>query len=212
MSMRIILSILTLFQVVVLVRGQSAADETNSVNNLNYGSFRIIGERNMFNQNRSGRSRTFTRTRSSDRTVRTDFFALRGTMIYEKGWFAFFDGSNSDYRKAVQPAEDVAGFKVTSIGPDVVKLEGAGKQLELQVGMQMKRPQGGDWQLAAANEVIEQPPSSAATNASSESNSTTAASSEAPASGGPSDILKRLMEQREKELNAEGPKTEPKKD
>ena len=211
MNMRIILFILALFQVVGPARSQSAADETNSVNNLNYGSFRIIGERNIFNQNRSGRSRNFTRSRSSDRTVRNDYFALRGTMIYEKGWFAFFDGSNSDYRKAVQPAEDVAGFKVTSIGPDVVKLEGAGKQLELQVGMQMKRPQGGEWQVVGANEVIEQPPSSAATTASSESNSTTVAA-EAPASSGQSDILKRLMEQREKELNADGPKTEPKKD
>jgi hypothetical protein len=192
-----------------------AADETNSPGAFDYGSFRIIGERNIFNQNRSGKSRNYTRSRT-DRTVRSDSFALRGTMSYEKGWFAFFDGSSSDYRKAVQPAEDVAGFKVASIGPDAVKLEAAGKQIELQVGMQMKRPEGGEWQVVGPNEVIETASSSAGSSGPGESNSTAAASTETPAStgrnGSQSDILKRLLEQREKEVNGDAPKTEPKKD
>jgi hypothetical protein len=186
-----------------------AADETNTPSTLSYGSFQIIPDRNIFNQNRSGRSRDYTRVRS-ERAPRTDAFTLRGTMSYEKGWFAFFDGTSADYRKAVQPVESIAGFKLLSVGPEGVKLESNGKQLELQVGRQMKRPEGGEWQLADANEVIE---TTAASSGSGESNNVQASASEpAPAAGGESDILKRLMQKREQELNAEAAKNEPRKD
>jgi len=185
-----------------------AADETNTPSALSYESFQIILDRNIFNQNRSGRSRDYTRVRS-ERTPRTDAFTLRGTMSYEKGWFAFFDGTSSDYRKAVQPVETIAGFKLLSVGPEGVKLESNGKQIELQVGRQMKRPEGGEWQLANPNEVVE---TAVASAGSGESNVQASASEPAAVSGGESDILKRLMQKREQEFNAEAAKNEPRKD
>ena len=131
-------------------------------------------------------------------------------MSYEKGLFAFFDGTSSDYRKAVQPVDTIAGFKVLSVSPESVKLEANGKQVDLQVGMQMKRPEGGDWQLADAAETFDASSSSSGTgdtNAAPASTTETAASS-----GGESDILKRLMQKREQELNTEAGKGEPKKE
>src|SRR3954451_13631928 len=81
-----------------------AADETNTPSALSYESFQIILDRNIFNQNRSVLSRDYTLVLLERRT-RTDALTLRDTMSYEKGWFAFFDGTSSDYRKAVQPVE-----------------------------------------------------------------------------------------------------------
>ena len=47
---------------------------------------------------------------------------LVGTMTYEKGTFAFFDGSSSEYRKALKRAGIIAGYKLTSIAANSVEL------------------------------------------------------------------------------------------
>src|SRR5262245_38315845 len=57
---------------------------------LDESAFRIVSERNIFNANRSGGT---VRSTSSRRPVRVETFALVGTMAYEKGVFAFFEGS-----------------------------------------------------------------------------------------------------------------------
>src|SRR5437016_4611968 len=69
-----------------------ARAQTNSSSAPDFNSFRIITQRNIFDPNRSGIGRPFTRHNpSSNRTI--DAFALVGTMSYEKGKFAFFDGA-----------------------------------------------------------------------------------------------------------------------
>ena len=70
-------------------------------------------------------------------------------MSYAKGAFAFFDGTSSDYRKVVQNAGTIAGYKVTEITPTAVKLANGDKQLVMKVGTQMRREEKGSWQLAA---------------------------------------------------------------
>ena len=183
------------------------AQESNSNSRLDFPAFRIIAERNIFNQNRSGRSgRSYDRSR--ERRVRTEAFALRGTMSYEKGRFAFFEGTSSDYRKAVQPADTIAGFNIAAVGPDYVRLESNGKEVELRVGMQMKKPEGADWELASGTDSVD---IATAAQASSETNTTqNGTTAEPSAAGGESDILKRLMQKREQELNNEAAKSEQK--
>jgi len=178
----------------------ATAEETNSASRLDYPAFRIIAERNIFNQNRSrGSGRNGYRSRP-DRRVRTDAFVLRGTMSYEKGRFAFFDGTSSDYRKAAQADDTIAGFKVAEVGRDSVKLEANGKQIELQLGMQMKKPEQGDWEVASGAEVIDLNASAS----TGDTNSTTNVQpSSSASSGGESDILKRLMQKREQELGSQ---------
>jgi hypothetical protein len=173
----------------------SAADETNTIqgsSRTDYLSFRIISERNIFNPNRTGRSsgRNYTR-REPDRRVRSERFALLGTMSYEKGRFAFFDGSNSEFRKVLKPEDSIAGFKIVDVVPTCVKLETTnGQTLELCVGMQMRKREQEDWQLAG--------------KAESTDSSNVAASATEPASGGgePDSVLKRLMQQRDQENGA----------
>jgi len=176
------------------------AQETNSVSRMDYPAFRIIAERNIFNQSRSrGSGRNGYRNRQ-DRRVRTDAFALRGTMSYEKGRFAFFDGTSSDYRKAAQADDTIAGFKVAEVGRDSVKLESNGKQIELQIGMQMKKPEQGDWAVASGAEMIDL---NASTSTGETNGTDNAQASSAGSAGGGSDILKRLLQKREQELGTQ---------
>jgi hypothetical protein len=115
----------------------------------------------------------------------TESFSLVGTMSYEKGTFAFFDGTSAGYRKVLKLADAIAGYKVTNITPNYVKLTSGTNQLELRVGMQMRREDEGEWLLASQAEAYAS--AAAAPNA------------ERPAASGGDDneVLKRLMRQRE---------------
>ena len=104
-------------------------------------------------------------------------------MSYEKGLYAFFDGSSSELKKALGPGQSIAGFKVAQITSTSVRLETESKMLDLLVGTQLRREDEGEWQVASA-------PVAAATAPSS--------SSDSP--GDESDVIKRLMQQREQEL------------
>ena len=155
-------------------------------------AFRLISDRNIFNPNRTGR-----RDRTAEEPVsRIDTISLVGTMNSEKGLFAFFDGSDAAYRKALRTGETVADFKVTQIAGDGAELERAGKPISMKVGQQLRRPEGADWTLIgvdlARSEAIAARSAEAARAA--ESNAPLAIPADA------SETLKRLMEQRQKQL------------
>jgi len=163
------------------------AQNTNSVSRPEYQSFKIIADRNIFDPNRSPRSAGRTEPRKA---ARVESFALVGTLSYEKGTFAFFDGTDSSYRKALKAGDSIAGYKIAEIAADGVKLEAEGKQVELNVGMQMKKQDESEWQLAGNAESFAK--STPATGASEKG--------ETSSSGGESDILKKLMQKREEDL------------
>jgi hypothetical protein len=184
-----------------------AADETNTVKGtagrIDYQSFRVISERNIFSPNRSSRggdSRNYTR-RETDRRRPSSAFGLIGTMSYEKGPFAFFDGTSTDYRKVLQPEDSIAGFKITQIGANYVTLQGNGKEIQLDVGGRMRKAQEGEWTVSANGEAFDLTSESDTTAADggTESGSTNATSTAAP-TGEVSDVLKRLMQKREQDL------------
>ncbi len=184
--------IIAAFALVMAGRPAAGAEETNSHTKggggarFDFDSFRIISERNIFNPNRSGRRDT-TR-REPDRRTRVDSFALVGTMSYEKGRIAFFDGTSSDYRKVIGASNTIAGYTVGEITTEHVMLQATNHQeIKLPLGMQMRRVEDGEWELSERS----------ATVASVGSNSS---SSESASSGGGSDeVLKRLMQRREQE-------------
>jgi hypothetical protein len=109
-------------------------------------AFRIIAERNIFDANRSGG----TVRLSSRRPSVVDSFTLVGTMAYDKGAFAFFEGSRSDFTKVLKPAGIIAGHKLVDVYANSVKLDVDGKEIELPVGSQMRREDEGMWQVADA--------------------------------------------------------------
>jgi hypothetical protein len=144
----------------------------------------MVAERNIFDPNRFPRS---NRERVQRKNVES--FGLVGTMSYEKGDFAFFDGTSSDYRKVLKASDTIAGYKVLAVLPDSVKLARSTNELVLAVGTQLRRLDDGTWAMAAGAPAYEASPAV--------SNST--AQPAAASSGAESDIIKRMMQRREKE-------------
>ena len=65
----------------------------------------------------------------------------------EKGPLAFFDGTRSEYRKVLKPGETIAGYKVEEVTPTSVKLASPTNEVQLAVGMQLRREDDGKWQM-----------------------------------------------------------------
>jgi hypothetical protein len=167
-----------------------AAGTNGSVASLDYSAFRIIVERNIFDPNRYPHQGP-NGPRQPPKVV--DSLTLVGTMSYEKGTFAFFDGTSSDYRKALKLNDLIAGYKVASITPSAVQLAAGTNEVDLRVGMQLRREEGGPWQLSG------QAGSYTATPASTSTNAVASTGSDAASAGAESDIIKKLMQRRAQE-------------
>lgn len=165
----------------------SATAATNGPASLEYSAFRLVADRNIFDPNRQAHN---PGVRVQPKTV--DAFTLVGTLSYEKGDFAFFDGTSSDYRKVLKTADSIGGYKVVSVLPDAVKLahDPGTNELVLAVGTQLRRQEDGTWMQATTP---------AAYTAGPASSSNGPAQPETAASGPESDIIKRMMQRREKE-------------
>jgi hypothetical protein len=171
-----------------------AAPETNSYPPID--SFKIIGTRNIFDPFRTG----FVRDPGTRRqTQRVDAFALVGTMSYSKGQFAFFDGSNTQYKKVIEPGGNIAGYTVKEVTQNAVTLAANGKEFQMKVGTQMRNQGNNKWLLAG--HIIDDTPDDEANGDTNRENAA-ASSTTPPAGGSPemSDILKKMAERRQQEL------------
>ena len=150
-----------------------------------FDSFRLIGDRNIFDPNRRSRS---ARSAANEPAAPTgDTIALVGTMDYDQGTYAFFDSSDARYRQVLPAGGKLAEFVVKHVGARSVDLTRDGKVTSLQITQQLHRPDGGEWTVTGASPA---PTLSSATEGD--------AAPAVPADA--SDTLKRLMEQRQKQL------------
>jgi len=206
---------------------ETASTSPSGATGFDESAFRIIAERNIFNANRSGGQ---VRISSSRRPTRVESFTLVGTMAYEKGAFAFFDGSSSEFSKVVRSGGVIAGYKIADVLANGVKLEGDGKTFELPVGSAMRREDAGTWHLGeglagtASSYASTRSPTSRSSRGDSSNHSSRSSRPESTSTTDPSEIfnqekqdrkeykkelkldskaeseiLKRLMERREKE-------------
>jgi hypothetical protein len=185
-----------------LAAGLSAVAQSNSVPGpADYASFsRFVTERNIFDPNRYPHSSPNRPAYHPPVSRSAPAFTLVGTMNYQKGMFAFFDGNNSDLRKVLYQSDSnsIAGYTVAEITLIGVKLQSADKKktVVMKIG-EIMRQVGNEWELAGQGEL----PASLADAASSATEGSGSASAIIPASAGaPNDILKKLMEKRAKEL------------
>ncbi len=168
-------------------RNDSAAAPTNS-----FEAFRLISERNIFNSTRTGR-----RDRSSEESApRLDVITLVGTMESDRGLRAFFEGSASAFRKALRVGESIESFKVTQVSPTGAELEREGKQFSLRVGQQLRRAEGGEWNLIAADVVRSEAAAAAAKANAGKFDPTAPVAIPANAD----EVTRRLMEKRNQDL------------
>ena len=172
-----------------------AQTNTSSSSGPDFDSFKIISQRNIFDPNRSGLRSNY---RPSNRPTHVvDAFALVGTMSYEKGKFAFFDGQSSQYKKVLEPGANIAGYTVKNVTPKAVTLAANGKEFQMKIGTQLRNEGANGWRLSAYTDV----PSDSNSDQNGEA-AGIAQPSTPPVGSSPqmSDVLKRLMQQREQEL------------
>ncbi len=177
---------------------------------LDESAFRIVSERNIFDANRSGGQVRL----ASRRAPRVESFALVGTLAYEKGAYAFFEGSSSELTKVLKADGVIAGHKLVDILVNGVKLEADGKITDLPVGSAMRREDEGAWHpgdpVAGSSGSAPRGEEEAAApsrgreerNGRSESRdhaSSGGAPSSSTSSADQAEVLKRLMERREKD-------------
>jgi hypothetical protein len=163
---------------------------TGSATGDGFDRFQVIVERNIFNPNRTGR----TRATQEEKPRPVDEISLVGTMQYEKGLLAFFHSSDAEFRKTVRVGDSIGNFKVERISAEGVELSRDGNTVPLQVSQQLRRAEGGDW-------VVTSPPLPADVRGST-AGSPGAPNDSAPAEvpGEASEVLKRLLKKREKQL------------
>jgi hypothetical protein len=174
--------------------------ETAPARRAAFSSFSVIAERNIFNAGRSGRRSSGIR--ETRRATRVDAFGLVGVLRSEKGPFAFFDGSGSEYRKALAPGGTLAGFKLVEIQPGAVTLQAGTNLTELRMGMQLRREEEGEWRVSERSDSFASSGSSSGPPASGRpSDSAAPSAGAAPSSGGgdADEVLKRLLQKREQE-------------
>jgi hypothetical protein len=180
-----------------LANGRPAAAQTTNApaatNAADYPSFQIIMERNIFDPNRYAHT-SHRHGRATSKSAPS--FSLVGTMNHRNGMIAFFDGNDPDYRKVLSPDGVIAGYKVVEITQRGVKLEAAGKPVEMKVGAQMRQEGKDGWQLVGSGEL----PVATATNEAPAKDEMPATRTAPSSAGEPNDVLKKLMQQREKEL------------
>jgi hypothetical protein len=202
-----------------------AQTNSNTVNRLDYSNFKIIPDRNIFNPHR--RAGVKDQSRREPRASHVDSISLVGIMSYNKGPFAFFDGNSSEYRKVLKRGDSIAGYKLTKIEPNSAKLTSSTNELELRVGMQLRREENGNWHVGTAGSASARQAgrtrrpgavagaSAGGTNAESmtepddadqvalaePATETGATNTESTASSESDPVLKRLMERRNQEIN-----------
>ena len=205
----------------------AAAQETNTAARTNapapavaparpdFSAFKMVVDRNIFDPSRFPQSNG-SRTRRA-----TDYFEFVGTMSYEKGTFAVFNGSSSEYKKVVKLADTIADYKVTNIAPDYVSLTDSTNEVKLAMNAQMRRSLDGEWfvtgnessggprssfagsrragRFARNNYAGAPPAANETTTTTRDDNNATNAAPDTASSGNESDIVKRMMQRREQE-------------
>ena len=189
-----------------LAAGLAFAQTTNQAPDQgpDYSTFgQFIAVRNIFNPDRYPVSDTRPHASHAHVSPGVPYIALVGTMNYQKGMFAFFDGNNSDYKKVLQANGQIAGYIVKDITRSGVVLAATGTNstqtnvLQLAIGAQL-RQNGLGWDLISAGEAATTSTANDSTGSADSSPATTSGASDS--SSAPNDILKRLMQKREQEM------------
>jgi hypothetical protein len=177
-----------------------------------YQSFQLVNDRNIFNPNRTRRSRYDEVEPEKPKEPKIEVVALTGTLSYDRGTVAFFDSTSSEFRKAAKVGDQIAGYALKEITQSQVALERESQLLQLKVGQQLRRQDEGAWEVTSeavipggSTTASRSPSRRDGSERSSRRDETAAAApsdSTTPASSpgeGPSEALKRLLEQRKKE-------------
>ena len=181
---------------VLLLAGNAGAQAAEKV--AGFDAFRLMRTKNMFDPNRRpARTETASAQRPAPaRENKSSSLTLTGTMVTEGKTLAFFTGTRADYSKVLSVGDTIADCKITAIKPTEVEMERGGKPGALAVGHQLQIE-------GAPSDVPAEEPGAAAPapGAPPADPAAPGAPATAPAvSNDKSDVLRRMMERREKEM------------
>lgn len=193
----------------------AGATATNASRRPEFADFRLVGDRNIFNPNRS--PRTSRRGSGGEpRPRRIETFSLVGVMSYDRGDLAFFDSAASAYRKSVRTNETIAGYRVAAVTPTEVRLELDGKTVKAPVGTRFRRADEEPWELVLPGGTMPAEPKAEVAAADGIKDAEVASDGGAGADkdkdkgtsgggsgGAASDVLKRLLQKRQQEMKNE---------
>jgi hypothetical protein len=117
-----------------------------------FAPFQVIAKGNIFAPERSARSVAAPKPAPAP----SDRLVLVGTMSYERGAFAFFDGSSPEYKKALKQGDQVGEFVLAEVGTNQAKLKAGDREFALLVGTCLLRESAGQWR--AGGKVDAAPP------------------------------------------------------
>jgi hypothetical protein len=137
-----------------------------------------------------------------------------GTLLADKGSTAFFDGTESGFRKALRVGDRIAGFEIQQVHYAGVRLLDGTNTLDLRVGSGLRREDSGPWKSSSGGTAYAATSSSRSSDSSrwnggdsrdrnsySRPESAPAGSSSSESAPDPNadEILRKLMEKRAKE-------------
>ena len=173
--------------------GAFAADGSSG-----YDAYKMVRTRNIFDPNRKAVREAPPARVSAPSRPRSSSFTLTGTMIRDGRSLAFFSGSRSEFSKVISVGDSVANYKITAIEPAQVLLEHEGKQVTLVIGTPFQiEGIPGDPEPEEPAAVADGPTATPPTDGAAPSPGTAAPAG----TDAKSEILRRMMERRAKELN-----------
>jgi hypothetical protein len=162
-----------------------------------FESFKSITQKNIFDSTRRSPSATPARA-EPPRPVPVDEFSYLGAILHERNAVAFFDGTDPLFKKALRTNETIAGFAITEIHLGYVKLRRDEEEMELPAGRRLTRRGDEPWSLAP---ISDGSPGGLSNQSQTERGRSGERSRPAEAPADADEILKRLMEQRNQEIN-----------
>jgi hypothetical protein len=121
-------------------------------------AFSIIETRNIFDASRLPRIIRTNRTEivrppPPPPAPQIDYITCVGTMNYEKGPYAFFEGSRAAYEQVLRVSNRIAGLTLTGIEPECVRLTTGSNELCVPVGGQLTQERSGPWRVVTNQQV-----------------------------------------------------------
>lgn len=207
---------------------KSPPSSSTATPRIDFSTFKILTERNIFDPNRSSRGSRYSpppsdtpppSRRATPSSV--EAFSLVGTLAYGENQMAFIDGGSSQFKKALRLNDTVAGLKLKSVAANQATFDNDGADLAVRVGHGLRREDRGPWQVNTQPTAYAAAPSTSSTPSGTNTPPTAAAatttdptaSSPPPTPGTPSvatkaepaptaaeaEALRRLLEKRRKE-------------
>jgi len=163
-----------------------------------FDAYGIFATRNIFDPDRRPHTvMAVEPTRVAEPPPRAvDFVTLTGVMVNNGKALAFFSGSRSDYDKVTEVNGDIAGAKVAKITPSGIQVVRSGRTISVPVGQTVPFDNSapGAPPASAGDTALDSAPPPAAAAAGD------AAATPAPLPGNLNEVMRRMMERRQQEL------------